>query len=191
MIKTNLALLQLMKELSAGEHTKSAITLRHLDIKQKLIMQDQTLQNVYIIKSGVIKCFMTEENEKDYILDFLGEGELLGEIEAIRHKTAGCTVEAITPLTVYALTSTQFRHFLETIPAFNMAVLEQLVNRVMRISEKASRHQLYTLAEILPQLLNTLESQQINFTKQDLSEYLGISVRSLNRMLKDTGHTAI
>ncbi|MBW8685691.1 Crp/Fnr family transcriptional regulator [Chitinophaga rhizophila] len=191
MIKTNLALLQLMEKLSADNNTKGAITLRNLSVRQQLIQQDQSLQHVYVIRSGVIKCFMTEENEKDYILDFLGEGELLGEIEAIRRMPASCTVEAITPLTVYVISNTQFRHFLETVPAFNAAIMELLVNRVMRISEKASRQQLYTLAEILPQLLHTLQSQHITFTKQDLSEYLGISVRSLNRMLKDIGQTAI
>ncbi|QHS61285.1 Crp/Fnr family transcriptional regulator [Chitinophaga agri] len=189
MIKTNLALLRLMEEMSANGNTKGAITLRDLDAKQKLIMQDQTLQNVYIIKSGVTKCYITENNEKDYILDFLGEGELLGEIEAIRHTKAGCSVEAITPLTVYVFSNTQFRHFLETVPAFNYTILELLVNRVTRISEKAARQQLYTQAEILPQLLHALESQQITFTKQDLAEYMGISVRSLNRLLKDTEET--
>jgi len=180
-----------MEDLAGNEGTRNAITLRELRPKQRLISQDQALSNVYIIKSGVIKCYITEENAKDYILDFLGEGEVLGEIEAIRHTRAGCTIEAITPLTVYTISSAQFRHFMETVPAFNAILFELVVTRVSRISEKAARQQLYTLAEILPQLLSALESQQITFTKQDLSEYLGISVRSLNRLLKDTGDATV
>jgi len=191
MIKTNVKLLRLMEELAESEGTRGAITLRDLQPGQRLIAQDQTLANVYIIKSGVTKCFITEENEKDYILDFLGEGEILGEIEAIRHTRAGCTIEAITPLTVYTMSSAQFRHFMESVPAFNAIVFELVVTRVSRISEKAARQQLYTLAEILPQLLSALQSQQITFTKQDLSEYLGISVRSLNRLLKDIDGTTV
>jgi CRP-like cAMP-binding protein len=180
-----------MDELAARDSTRGAIALRSLDPGERLILQDQTLSSVYIIKSGVIKCFITENNERDYILDFLGEGQILGEIEAIRHTKATCTIEAITPLTVYAISSAQFRHFLETVPAFNAVLMEVMVNRVAWISEKAARQQLYTLAEILPQLLTALESQQITFTKQDLSEYLGISVRSLNRLLKDIGGATI
>lgn len=191
MIRTNLQLRNLMEELAVDDNTKSAITLRHLQPKQRLIVQDQALQNVYIIKSGVMKCFITENNEKDYILVFLGEGEILGEIEAIRHTRATCTVEAITPLTVYTISSMQFHHFFKTLPAFSAIVLELMATRLALISEKAARQQLYTLSEILPQLLTALESQQITFTKQDLSEYLGISVRSLNRLLKDSGHTTL
>lgn len=191
MIKTNLQLRNLMEELTGNDATKSAITLRNLKPKQRLIVQEQPLQSVYIIRSGVSKCFITENNEKDYILDFLGEGELLGEIEAIRHTKATCTVEAITPLTVYAISSLQFHHFFKTLPAFGSVVLELMATRLARISEKAARQQLYTLSEILPQLLATLESQQITFTKQDLSEYLGISVRSLNRLLKEDGNTTL
>lgn len=189
MITTNLQLRNLMEELTGNENTGNAITLRTLQPKQRLIVQDQALQSVYIIRSGVTKCFITENNERDYILDFLGEGEILGEIEAIRHTRATCTIEAITPLTVYAMSSVQFHHFFKTQPAFGSVVLELIAARLARISEKAARQQLYTLSEILPQLLSALESQQITFTKQDLSEYLGISVRSLNRLLKDAGHT--
>jgi len=189
MITTNLQLRNLMEELTGNESTGNAITLRTLQPKQRLIVQDQALQSVYVIRSGVTKCFITENNERDYILDFLGEGEILGEIEAIRHTRATCTIEAITPLTVYTMTSVQFHHFFKTQPAFGSVVLELIATRLARISEKAARQQLYTLSEILPQLLSALESQQITFTKQDLSEYLGISVRSLNRLLKDAGHT--
>jgi CRP-like cAMP-binding protein len=189
MITTNLQLRNLMEELTGNESTGNAITLRALQPKQRLIVQDQALQSVYIIRSGVTKCFITEGNEKDYILDFLGEGEILGEIEAIRHTRATCTIEAITPLTVYTISNIQFHHFFKTLPAFGSIVLELMATRLARISEKAARQQLYTLSEILPQLLSALESQQITFTKQDLSEYLGISVRSLNRLLKDAGDT--
>lgn len=189
MIKTNLQLRNLMEELTGNERTANAITLRNLQAGQKLITKDQPLQSVFIIRSGVIKCFITEDNDKDYILDFLGEGELLGEIEAIRNTPATCTVEAITPLTVYVLGATQFHHFFRTLPAFSSIVLELMATRLSRISEKAARQQLYTLSEMLPQLLSALNSQQITFTKQNLAEYLGISVRSLNRLLKDAGHT--
>ncbi|PSL22428.1 Crp/Fnr family transcriptional regulator [Chitinophaga ginsengisoli] len=191
MITTNLQLRNLMEELTGNDSTSSAITLRTLQPKQRLIVQDQALQSVYIIRSGVTKCFITENNEKDYILAFLGEGEILGEVEAIRHTRATCTIEAITPTTVYTISSTQFHHFFKTLPAFSSVVLELIATRLARISEKAARQQLYTLSETLPQLLSALESQQITFTKQDLAEYLGISVRSLNRLLKDAGDTTV
>jgi hypothetical protein len=39
--------------------------------------------NMYFIRSGIVKCTFAEDQDKEYILEFLGEGEILGEIEAI------------------------------------------------------------------------------------------------------------
>jgi CRP-like cAMP-binding protein len=174
-----------MEDLAEKASSRGAITLRNFSIGQQLIEQDQHSRSVYIIKSGIVKCFITEDNGKDYILEFLGEGEMLGEIEAIRQLPTLCTIEAITPVTTYTISHVQFSHFLQTIPDFSSILIDLLATRVAHSSTKAARQQLYTLAEILPRLLSTLNSQQITFTKQDLSEYLGISVRSLNRLLKD------
>jgi len=174
-----------MEELSETTGSKNAITLRNLPAGQKLIHQDEKSRSVYVIKSGVVKCYITEENEKDYILEFLGEGEALGEIEAIRSLRAISTVEAITPLSLYTMSSTQFLYFLRTMPDFNVLMMELLATRVVNSAIKGARQQLYARSHILPQLLSALESQGITFTKQDLSEYLGISLRSLNRLLKD------
>ena len=160
--------------------------LRDFNIGQQLIHQDQDSRSVYIIRSGIAKCFITEDNGKDYILEFLGEGEIVGEIEAIRGQRAICTIEALTPLSIYTMSNVEFMHYLKTMPDLNRIVIELLATRISNSSIKGARQQLHTLSEILPQLLNALNSQQITFTKQDLAEYMGISVRSLNRLLKST-----
>lgn len=179
MIRKNLQLLQLT------EAMESKTTLRNFKAGQRFIHQDEQLAHVYIIKTGIAKCFITEENDKDYILEFLGEGEVLGEIEAIRKQKTICSVEAVTPLTVYIMRHTEFLHCIHTMPDFNAAILELLATRVANSSIKSARQQLYALSEILPQLLAMLDAQKITFTKQDLAGYMGISVRSLNRLLQE------
>ncbi|MRG48796.1 cyclic nucleotide-binding domain-containing protein [Chitinophaga sp. SYP-B3965] len=181
MIRKNLQLLQLMETL------EGKTIQRNISVGQRLIHQGESLTNVYIIRSGIAKCFITEDNGKDYILEFLGEGEVLGEIEAIRKQQTLCSVEAVTPLVVYIMSNAQFLDLLRTMPDFNIVILELLATRVANSSIKSARQQLYTLSEILPQLLTMLDAQKITFTKQDLAEYVGISVRSLNRLLKEPG----
>jgi CRP-like cAMP-binding protein len=181
MIRKNWQLLNLIEQLAT---TSAAIMLREYSIGQQLVCQDKNIQSVYIIRSGIAKCFITEDNGKDYILEFLGEGEIAGEIEAIRNQPAICTVEALTPLSSYTMSHVQFMHFVKTMPEFNAIVIELLATRVSNSSVKGAKQQLYTLSEILPQLLDALNTQQITFTKQDLAEYMGISVRSLNRLLQ-------
>ncbi|HWK03549.1 MAG TPA: Crp/Fnr family transcriptional regulator [Puia sp.] len=185
MIRTNLKLLQLMDSLAVSVHSKGALVQRSFPERQRLITQEHQHSSVYVIKSGIVKCYITEENGKDYILEFLGEGEVLGEMEALRHTPGMCTVEAVTPLIVYKMSNTQFGHFLRTQPDFNATVMELLATRLANTAIKGARQQLYTLSHTLRQLLSALNSQHITFTKQHLSEYLGISIRSLNRLLKN------
>lgn len=37
-----------------------------------------------LIRSGITKCYFIEENDKEYIVEFLGKGEIIGEIEVIK-----------------------------------------------------------------------------------------------------------
>lgn len=185
MIRKNEFLLSRMAELEQNPATGGSINHRQIAAHQRFIHQHEPSHSVYVIRNGIVKCFITAENGKDYIVEFLGEGESIGEIEAIRQMPAICTVEALTPLSVYVIRNEQFLHFLRTHPDFSIAFLELLATRVSNTSIKTAKQQLYTQSEILPQLLHALQSQQIQFTKQDLAEYMGISVRSLNRLLQD------
>ena len=185
MIRKNRVLLELIENLYQTSDGKEDILLRNFEAGHQLIHQEVQGQKIYCIKSGVVKVFTTEENDKFYIHEFLGEGEVLGEIEAIRKVPAICTVEAITPMTVYMMNTSHFFHLLQTIPHFNSVIMGQLATRVANSSIKNAQQQLYPQSALLPQLLETLNAQQILFTKQDLAEYMGISVRSLNRLLQD------
>ncbi|MDR6785615.1 CRP-like cAMP-binding protein [Pedobacter africanus] len=185
MIRKNEQLLNFMVRLAENPDMPGAITLRNLDAGTRLIHQGEASRNVYVIKSGVAKCLFTEESGKEYILAFLGEGETLGEIEAIRKLPTICSIEALTPLCVYKISNVQFLHFLETIPEFSRILLELMAIRLSDISLKGARQQLQPISELLPNLLSALEAQHIEFTKKDLSEYLGITLRSLNRALKE------
>ena len=184
MIRKNLSLLQLLEKMVADPATSGAIIVRNFDAGYRFIQQEQHGLYVYVIKSGVSKCMITEENGKEYILEFLGEGEMLGEIEAIRKLPTVCCVEAITPITLYAISVVQFHYFLQQVAAFNAEVMQLLAARVANSSVKMARQQLLTLSSLLPALQEMLADQQFTFTKQDLAGYLGISVRSLNRMLE-------
>lgn len=185
MIRKNEQLLTFITQFAEKPDAAGAIVLRNLDAGGRLIHQGEASRNVYIIKSGVAKCLFTEENGKEYILAFLGEGEILGEIEAIRKLPTICSIEALTPLCIYKISNVQFLHYLETIPEFSRILLELMAIRLSDISLKGARQQLQPISELLPALQSALKAQNIEFTKKDLSEYLGITLRSLNRALKE------
>lgn len=186
MIRKSPIFLQILDKVISGGAPRESLVIQELPPKKRLLEQDRNTRNVFVIRSGIVKCFIAEENGKEYILEFLGEGEILGEIEAIR-KTAGMAmVESLTSLCVFKIEKAFFLQLLKTDAVFNQAVLELMATRVANTAMRASRQQLYTLSYNLSQLLKILHQGEIAFTKKDLSDYLGISIRSLNRLLKES-----
>lgn len=163
----------------------SAVIQKHFAPGARLIMQGDTIHHVYIIRDGITKCYMAEDNGKDYIFEFLGKGEVTGELEAIKKEKCLCNIEAITPVTAYAIPHSLFSSLLLSNPEFNSLLMEELATRITQTCIRASYQQLYPVEYALLRLLTLEAAQQIQIPKKDMAAYLGISVRSFNRTLKE------
>lgn len=177
MIRTNQDLLQFIEQLPG-------IQQQTFPPGQKLFRQDQKAHHVYIVRQGIAKCYITEENSKDYILEFLGEGEVIGELELLTSAPILSTVEAVTELVVYKTDSAFFWHLLENNAAFNKIILKELATRVRQLAIRVSYQQLYPIEYTLLKLLSLFSYQELPLSKKDLADYLAITVRSLNRTIK-------
>ena len=149
-----------------------------------LIAQGVVTSTVFFIKSGIVKCSFAED-EKEYILEFLGEGQVLGEIEAITRIPAMSSVRAISDLSVYMLDKASFLHLLRRNENLNMAMLELMARRLADTAQRSARQQIRPLEQSLRQLLEALEHEKLPCTKQELASYLGVTLRSLNRLLRE------
>jgi CRP-like cAMP-binding protein len=182
MIRKNPVILRIVEELVAGGQLGQAIQQRHFPKGHLLFEQGVATANVYFIRSGVVKCSFAEDRDKEYILEFLGEGEVLGENEAICKTVAMSTVRSISELSVYMMDKATFLDLLARHAAFNFAILELLAVRVTNTATRSARQQLNTLEHNLANLLEVLEAERLPCTKQELADYLGITLRSLNRL---------
>lgn len=177
MIRTNQELLQFIEQLPGMQQ-------QAFKPGQKLFRQDEKARHLYIIRQGIAKCYITEENTKDYILEFFGEGEIMGELELLTGSSVLSTVEAVTELVVYKTDSAHFWQLLETNAALNKLILKELATRVMQLAIRVSYQQLYPVEYTLLKLLSLFSYQELPLSKKDLADYLAITVRSLNRTLK-------
>jgi CRP-like cAMP-binding protein len=150
-----------------------------------LIEQGAATAGVFVIRQGIVKCSVVEDNDKEYILEFLGEGQVLGEMEAISGMPVLSSVRAITDVWAYMIDKANFLELLRQQGALNMAVLELMARRIADTAQRSARQQLKPLEHSLAQLLAALEHEKLPCSKQDLANYLGVTVRSLNRLLKE------
>ncbi len=188
MLRTNNEFLSYIKELYSDDAYTRYIKVQQLAVDTQFLTQGERVHQIYIIKEGIAKCFFSEENGKDYILEFLGKGEILGEIEAIREMPCLCNVAAVTTLEVYSISIKLFNDLMDKEMRLNKLLLKELAERMVNTSSKASFQQLYTVEHGLAKLLELRDKQQLQLSKEDMAAYLGITLRSLNRALKGFSH---
>ena len=130
-----------------------AISLKKHQQGEKIIYQNEAVGWIYVIQSGVVKCYINESNGKDFILDFFGEGAIIGELEALNDTLTSATVEAITDLTVYRFSLAYFWKMLRTDGEFNLIIMKELAKRASQVAKRASYQQNYPLEYSILKLL--------------------------------------
>lgn len=181
MIRTNQELLDYVSKI----HNPEVILEQIFTPFQTIFEQGKQVNSVFIVKSGIAKCFLTEENGNDFVEEFFGEGGIVGEIEIINNHISVCGISAITELSVYKISSANFKHLLDQDKMFNNLILKALS---AKIYYKASRHAHNQLHDVEANLLRIKRKSPEMFDaipKLDIANYLGITLRSLNRTLSE------
>ncbi|AYN02100.1 Crp/Fnr family transcriptional regulator [Chryseobacterium sp. 3008163] len=184
MLRTNQSFLAYVSNLYEKQNRKEDIIVRSFEEGELLVSQNEEVNKVILLREGIVKCSLTEGNGKEYILEFSGSGEIIGELESIREVKALCTIEALTAVKVYSISIPYFRKLLKEDIVFNGFLLNVFAERISNTSSRASYQQLYTVEESLNRLLELQSEQDIKISKENMAAYLGVSVRSLNRSLK-------
>lgn len=183
MVKRNQPLLTYLHQRIASGQPNEFNKRRRFAKGQHLIEQGDQPQQVYILTRGVVKCFITEENGRSYVLEFLGEGEILGELEGLLESTNLSTIEALTEVETYQISHDFFRNELVADPAFNQLLLRELALRLSRTARRASYQQIFPMEYAVLNVLYLFGESGFPISKQDLADYVAVPVRSLNRVL--------
>lgn len=183
MIRVNKELLDFMTMLYEAAPNK-LIVEQKFERKQIVIEQAAEIRFVHIVKSGIAKCYLSNEDGSEFIQEFFGPGEIFGEIEMFNDDESFSAVEALTDLTAYRISRENFERLLSENPKFNRLILRALAAKIKYKALRHSFNQLNTIEKNLlrlrqqfPELLNTI-------SKPDIANYLGITERSLNRAFK-------
>ena len=184
MLRTNNAFLSFIEPLYNSQQHKEDILLKEYSAEQLLLQQGEKPAKVLLLKEGITECYFNEEDDRKFIVEFLGRGEIMAEIEIVRNIPILCTVKAITPVKAYAISISYFKSLIEKDLSFNKLLLESFAERICNTAIRASFQQLHTVEHTLGKLLELQNAQDLDISKEDMAAYLGITIRSLNRTLK-------
>ncbi|NAY90904.1 cyclic nucleotide-binding domain-containing protein [Muricauda sp. JGD-17] len=152
--------------------------------RQLILEQDHRYTKIYLIKKGIAKCYILDENGKEFIQEFLGEGMEFGELEIFRNKLTICSVESITSLKVFSFTYSCFNNLLKADFKFNQLIMKALADKIRYKAPRHSYQHAYPIEDNILKLQRMFPEITEVISKKDIANYIGVTPRSLNRALK-------
>jgi CRP/FNR family cyclic AMP-dependent transcriptional regulator len=156
-----------------------------------LINEGDVGDSLFIVLSGRVKVFASNEQGREFVIDFHGPGEYLGEM-SLDGERRSASVVTVEPTTCAVVNRAQFREFILAHPDFAMHLIERLIHRVRVTTGNLKSLALSDVYGRLVRLLNTLvvefEGKHVvpeKLTQQDIADRVGASRDMIGKLMKD------
>jgi CRP/FNR family cyclic AMP-dependent transcriptional regulator len=156
-----------------------------------LINEGEQGDSLFIVLSGKVKVFASNEAGKEFVIDFHGPGEYVGEM-SLDGAPRSASVMTVEPTSCAVVSRVNFREFILAHPDFALHLIEKLIQRVRRTTENVKSLALSDVYGRLVRLLHALaqdrDGRQVipdKLTQQDIAERVGASRDMISRLMKD------
>ena len=156
-----------------------------------LINEGDVGDALYVILSGRVKVYSSNEAGREFVIDFHGAGEYVGEM-TLDGEARSASVMTVEPTTCAVVNRAQFRDFILAHPDFAMHLIDRLIHRLRVTTANLKSLALSDVYGRLVRLLNTL-SQDVDgksivpekLTQQDIADRIGASRDMIGKLMKD------
>ncbi|WP_027185109.1 Crp/Fnr family transcriptional regulator [Desulfovibrio inopinatus] len=157
--------------------------------RTSIILQKESPEFVYIILHGSMKIHLNTPKGNEFLVAIEGPGVLFGEVEALTGEAATCSVTALMESKVAKISLQAYPNWLNEDHAFALLVNRIITYRLQIMTKRAATHlsypMEYSVLKLLKMMAEERSSLRLHVSKEDIANYLGTSVRSINRILKD------
>jgi CRP/FNR family cyclic AMP-dependent transcriptional regulator len=156
-----------------------------------LINEGDVGDSLYVVLSGRVKVYSSNESGREFVIDFHGPGEYVGEM-SLDGAPRSASVMTVEPTTCAVVNRAQFRDFLLVHPDFAMHLIERLIRRIRVTTGNLKSLALSDVYGRLVRLLNALvqdvEGKAVvpeRLTQQEIADRVGASRDMIGKLMKD------
>jgi CRP/FNR family cyclic AMP-dependent transcriptional regulator len=156
-----------------------------------LIHEGDVGDSLYIILSGRVKVYASNEAGREVVINFCGPGEYVGEM-SLYGAPRSASVITIEPTSCAIVNRGHFSDFIAANPDFAQHLIQTLINRARGATENVKSLALSDVYGRLVRLLNTLAVDHggklavlEKLTQQDIADRVGASRDMIGKLLKD------
>ena len=156
-----------------------------------LINEGDVGDALYVILSGRVKVFASNEAGREFVIDFHGPGEYVGEM-TLDGEPRSASVITVEQTTCAVVNRAHFRDFILAHPDFALHLIERLIHRVRVTTGNLKSLALSDVYGRMSRLLNTLAEPHDGklvvpekLTQQDIADRVGASRDMIGKLMKD------
>jgi CRP/FNR family cyclic AMP-dependent transcriptional regulator len=166
-------------------------TVHHYPRNTVVITEGDTSDSLYVIVSGRLKVFMSDEEGHEVTLDHLGPGQYVGEM-AFDDSPRSASVVTVEPSVLSVLSGRQFREFVAGNPDATTHFIRNIIRRARLANEKIRGFALFDvygrIARLLTDHVIDKDGRQVvdeYHTQQEIAASVGCSREMVSRIFKE------
>ena len=109
--------------------------------------------SLFVIQSGSVKAFLSDENGREVVLSTQGPGEYFGDLALFDDEPRSASIMALEPCKVMIITKSQLRDAIKEDPDIGFSLLHGLAKRVRILTENVRT---LALLDVFGRLVKTL-----------------------------------
>src|SRR5687767_7967883 len=174
------------------EVIRSLATEKHYPKNAVVLTEGEMGDSLYMIQSGKVKVFISDQEGREMILKLLGPGDFFGEMSMIDKQPRSASVTTVEASVFLVLTHSMFEKCVEQAPRIGNMVMQILAQRVREADRKIGT---LALMDVYGRVASTLLELSVytggklmvgeKLSQQDLANMVGASREMVNRILKD------
>lgn len=148
--------------------------------------------SLFVIQSGSVKAFLSDENGREVVLSTQGPGEYFGDLALFDDAPRSASIMTLEPCKVMIITKAQLREAIKEDPEIGFALLHGLAKRVRILTENVRTMALLDVFGRLVKTLYMLAEEKDGalvidqrLTQQDLANRIGASREMVSRIMHD------
>ncbi|ACR13158.1 Crp/Fnr family transcriptional regulator [Teredinibacter turnerae] len=154
-----------------------------------LVTEGDESNHLYIIKKGKVSVFLTGDDGRQVILNFMTEGEYFGELSLLDGEPRSASVMTVSPCEFIAISRASFQDLLKNNQEFSQFMICELTKRIRALTESVRD---LALLDVYGRVIHTLEKladennriDNPKVTHQDIANMVGSSREMVSRIMK-------
>jgi len=157
-----------------------------------IINEGDNTNSLYVIQSGKVKAFLSNEDGKEVILTLLKTGDYFGELSLLDNAPRSASIMTMEPCKFSIISKEDFDRSMDMHPEIARTLVAELTSTVRRLTESVRNLALMDVygrvARTLLDMAEDIDDKKVinqKLTHQDIARMIGSSREMVSRIMKD------